>query len=294
MAASAEAVDGRVAVRAAVVPTVERRFLGSEAEVAEGVARVEVDLARPPAAAVPVAVLVVVVLGAVEVAVAGLRAVVDEAVALVAVLLARGLEAVEAMLLVRREVALAVGFFSSSLALTLGRLRWLVTDDVEPGAARRAAVVDVVGGRVGGLLRPPAARDEAVELAAVREAVVEVAAAGRRAVVVVGAPGRLAAVADVADRTVPFVLEGVAGADGVSGVAGAAAAAGSSLGTSELSAAAAASSSATATGEEAVEFSSGASVVASTGVLGTSSAWETSAFSISDMVAVDIAGDGRV
>jgi len=98
------------------------------------------------------------------------------------------------MELVRRAAELSVGFFSSSLALTLGRLRWLAAEVVGAAVERRAAVVVVVGGRVGGLARPPAVRVEVVAVA-VLELVAEDAVPGRRVVVVevVAVPGRLAA-----------------------------------------------------------------------------------------------------
>lgn len=70
-------------------------------------------------------------------------------------------------------------FFSSSLALTLARLRCVAV--VEDDVGRRTVLVVEVGGRVGGLLSPPVV---------VREAVVGAFAA----VVVVVVPGRRAAV----------------------------------------------------------------------------------------------------
>ncbi|KAI6760904.1 hypothetical protein HG530_009764 [Fusarium avenaceum] len=77
------------------------------------------------------------------------------------------------------ETLEAVDFLSSSLALMLGRLRWL---EMELAVGGRRTVE--VGGRVGGLLRPPGAR----ALAVVGLAVVEVAA-GRRVPVAGVAPG---------------------------------------------------------------------------------------------------------
>ena len=84
-----------------------------------------------------------------------------------------------------------VAFFSSSLALTLGRLRWLEVAEV--AVVGRRAVVDVDGGGlVGGLLRPPVTRVlVAVVPWAVLAAVDEVTAERRAAVVAVAAPGRL-------------------------------------------------------------------------------------------------------
>jgi hypothetical protein len=94
-------------------------------------------------------------------------------------------------MLVRLET---VAFFSSSLALMLGRLRWLAVVDAVPG--RRVAVVEVAvpGGRVGGLVRPPVGRVVVVE-AVVLEAAVPAVAPGRRAeaAAVVVVPGRLRA-----------------------------------------------------------------------------------------------------
>lgn len=85
--------------------------------------------------------------------------------------------------LVRRAAAeVVVGFFSSSLALTLARLRCVAVVDEEVG--RRVALVAVVaedGGRVGGLLRP----EVAVVLPV---AVVEAATVGRREAEVAVAP----------------------------------------------------------------------------------------------------------
>lgn len=88
------------------------------------------------------------------------------------------------------------GFFSSSLALTLARLRCVavVEDDVgrRVAAAPAVAVVDD-GGRVGGLLRPVVAvlAAGAVELAAVgrREAEVAVAPVALDEAAVPGARG---------------------------------------------------------------------------------------------------------
>lgn len=89
------------------------------------------------------------------------------------------------VLVLRVEVDETVDFFSSSLALTLGRLRCVAVVD---GTVRRTAVV---GGRVGGLLRPPVARavvvvpvadlvaDGVAAVAVRRVAAAPVAAAGR-------------------------------------------------------------------------------------------------------------------
>jgi hypothetical protein len=84
-----------------------------------------------------------------------------------------GLDTIE--LVLRAEEAVeVVDFLSSSLALILGRLRWLA---LEVDVAGRRTVE--AGGRVGGLLRPPGAR----VLVAAGLAVVEVEP-GRRVPVV--------------------------------------------------------------------------------------------------------------
>lgn len=84
------------------------------------------------------------------------------------------------------RLAVAVGvatFFSSSLALTLARLRCVAV--VEEDVGRRVAAAPVVavaveGGRVGGLLRPA--------VAVLAAGVVEVAVVGRREAEVAVAP----------------------------------------------------------------------------------------------------------
>lgn len=105
--------------------------------------------------------------------------------------------------LVRRE---AVPFFSSSLALTLGRLRWL---DAEVAAVADRRTVEA-GGRVGGLVSPPVARVVPVVLGVVLEATEDVTP-GRRVVAVAVVPGRLGAVVVVFAE--PLGLEGVPGVD---------------------------------------------------------------------------------
>jgi hypothetical protein len=85
-----------------------------------------------------------------------------------------GLDMMELVLLDAVEV---VDFFSSSLALTLGRLRWLEAEVAEVAVARRT--VPGAPGRVGGLLKPPGARVLDAVLA-----VLEVVVPGRRVVVV--------------------------------------------------------------------------------------------------------------
>jgi hypothetical protein len=102
--------------------------------------------------------------------------------------------------LVRLAVVVGV-FLSSSLALMLGRLRWLAVVEEVVGLRRvDVAVVVEVGGRVGGLVRPPVGRAVAV-VPAVLEAVVAVAP-GRRTeeavAVVVVVPARLAVAVAVA------------------------------------------------------------------------------------------------
>lgn len=139
---------------------------------------------------------------------------------------------------VRRALEVRVRFLvSSSEADTEGRDRWVVVDDVLPAAGLRVA--EEVGGRVGGLLRPPVAR--------VVEAVVLVLAAllvGRRAVVVLA---RLAGVSDLvlvvplaeggdlgvslvsaADSAADSTADSTAGSDVGSGVDSAGASAGGS------------------------------------------------------------------
>ena len=101
-------------------------------------------------------------------------------------------------------------FFSSSLALTLARLRCVAV--VEDDVGRRAVLVVEVGGRVGGLLSPPV-----VVRAAVFEAlavVVEVVAVvpGRRAAVPAAAVEVLAA-AVVLAVAVGRVVAGEAGVE---------------------------------------------------------------------------------
>lgn len=199
----------RVAV---VVPAVESLFLaGSVVDVVPGV-RVVVLVA--PVAPVLVPVLVVVVLGLIVlVPVVGLRAAAVALVVPALVLFSPGLEGLDMRLLVRREVVDVVDFFSSSLALTLGRLRWV---EVEVAVVGRRVVVVVPGGRVGGLVRPPVAREVAV-VPAVLDAVVEVVA-GRRTVLVVVVPGRLVAVVVVEAFVCPLDLGAGAASGTGSGV----------------------------------------------------------------------------
>lgn len=85
-----------------------------------------------------------------------------------------GLDMMELVLLDAVEV---VDFFSSSLALTLGRLLWLEAEVAEVAVERRT--VPGAPGRAGGLLKPPGARVLVAVLA-----VLEVVVPGRRAVVV--------------------------------------------------------------------------------------------------------------
>lgn len=109
-------------------------------------------------------------------------------------------------------VDVRVDFLSSSLALTLGRLRWLEVVEVAVVGRRVVVVVEVVGGRVGGLLSPPVARALAVAPAAVRDAEVVPVATVRRAVAVaVVALARLAA----GDVEAALALDGVSGDIGV-------------------------------------------------------------------------------
>lgn len=119
-----------------------------------------------------------------------------------------GLETTALVLLGTVDVG---GFLSSSLALTLGRLRWADEAEVEV-VGRRVAVVAEVGGLVGGLLSPPVARvpvatAAALLLAAVLGVVVEVLPGLRAAVGVAAAPGRFAPLAvAVLDSPSAFVV----------------------------------------------------------------------------------------
>jgi hypothetical protein len=194
-------------VGAAVVDSL---FLGSAA-AEDGVVRVVA--VRGAVALVPVVPVLAadrVVLGAAVPVVAGFRAAEAEAVPELV------LEGLDVRVLVRRAAVVGdLVFFSSSLALTLGRLRWVEVVDVEPVAGRRTALVVVVGGRVGGLLRPPAARavvDDVVP--GVLDAVAVVVPGRRVAVVVVVelVDGRFAAAAAGFDS--PLALAGVS--EGVS------------------------------------------------------------------------------
>lgn len=137
------------------------------------------------------------VLPAVEVAVeTGLLVAVPEAADGTAGFLSAALPGLDVRVLVR--LAVVAGFLSSSLALTLGRLRWEVAVPEEVGRRDAAVVVVVVGGRVGGLLKPAApvrVAEEAVEGVALP--------AGRRAAVVAVAPVALEV---AAGRVVPAVL----------------------------------------------------------------------------------------
>jgi hypothetical protein len=191
LAASAEAAPGRARVRVVVVgaPAVESLF----AAVVVGAAAVRVAVVR---VAEDVAV--------VGLAVAVVRAPVVPMVEVRVVPMVRfsgaGFPGLLVMALVLLDAVEMVDFFSSSLALTLGRLRWL--DTVEEVVGRRTVEVDVVGGRVGGLLRPPVARTDGVAVAVFDAAVV--ATPGRRAVVaVVPVAGRLAKGVALAS---PFLL----------------------------------------------------------------------------------------
>jgi hypothetical protein len=126
------------------------------------------------------AVRVVEVRGAVVDVDAGRRVAVVELVVPTVLLSAAlpGLDTIE--LVLRAEEAVeVVDFLSSSLALILGRLRWLA---LEVDVAGRRTVE--VGGRVGGLLRPPGAR----VLVVAGLAVVEVEP-GRRVAVVEAVAG---------------------------------------------------------------------------------------------------------
>lgn len=142
-----------------------------------------------------VAVLGVVVVGVVP----SRRVAVDELDEARVLLSAAVLPGLETMELVRRVDV--VGFFSSSLALTLGRLLWLPMELAVVG--RRT--VEVAGGRVGGLLKPPGARVLVAVLAVADEAT-----PGRRVAVVEATPGRF-----TAGLASPFDLVGASGEVGV-------------------------------------------------------------------------------
>lgn len=170
-----------------------------------------------PVVLVLVPVLVVVLGFAVLVLAAGLRAAAVALVVPAVVLLSPGLAGLDMRVLVRREeVVETVDFFSSSLALTLGRLRWL---EVEVAVVGRRDVVVVVG-RVGGLLRAPVVR-EVVVGPAVLDAMVEVVP-GRRTVLVVVVPGRRVVVVVVEVLASP--LDFGAGASGAASGVGSGAA----------------------------------------------------------------------
>lgn len=202
---------GRLAVAETrpVAPEVERRL---EAAVAVAPARVAVvdGLAEAVVPEVDVLELSVGALAPVVVVV-GLRTVPAAPVVPAVVFFSAVLPGLDTRVLVLlAAVEVKVDFLSSSLALTLGRLRWLEVVDVEV-VGRRAAVVVEVGGRVGGLLSPPV-RAAAVAPAAVRdEAVVPVAAVRRAVAEVVGALVRLAA----GEVEAALALDGVSGDMGV-------------------------------------------------------------------------------
>lgn len=177
----------RVAVP--VVPAVESLFLtGSVVELVAGV-RVEAVLVTPVVPVVPVRAAVAVLEAVVPVAVVGFLAAAAPVVP--AVLVVVGLAGLDISVLVRRDVVPMVDFFSSSLALILGRLRWLAVEDVAVVGRVRVVVV-VVGGRVGGLLRPPVVR--VVPVVPVLDAVLVVVAGLRIVPVVVVPAGRLTVV----------------------------------------------------------------------------------------------------
>jgi hypothetical protein len=253
-------------VRVVVVdPTVDRRFLGSVAEAVVPGARVDAVLGTPvvvPGFGAGVAREDVV---AGVVLVAGLRA---DAVVPAGVRVAVGLAGLDMMLLVRRAaVAEAAGLRSSSLALTLGRLRWVEVVDVAV-VGRRAAIVDVVGGRVGGLLRPPVARAVAVVPAVLDGVVVEVP--GRRTVLVVVPAGRLTAEVVVGLASPLALAAGLGASDALaSGDEGIGVASLSSFGTSEA---------------DSTAVSSGCSSCSSSSWGSCSSALGTSTFSMSAIV----------
>jgi Fe2+ transport system protein FeoA len=208
LADSAEGA-GRVVVREAAVkdPEVESRLLAVGVVPAVRVAVVRV------AEAVGVAAvrLAVAVRGVVAVVDGGLRAAVVEP-AVPTVRLSAVLAGLDMMELVLRADATeeVVDFLSSSLALMLGRLRWLDMD-VAVGGRRMVEAA----GRVGGLLRPPGAR---VVLEVVGLTVEEVAP-GRRVAVAAAEPGCLS-VGFAPGLSFAFSLTGVSGDEGVAVVLG--------------------------------------------------------------------------
>ena len=210
LAASAEGA-GRAVVRDAAVkdPEVESRLLAVGVAPVVRVAVVRVAEALGVAA---VRLVVVLVRGAAVVVDAGRRVAVVEPVA-PTVLFSAVLAGLDAIELVLRAEAMeeVVDFLSSSLALMLGRLRWL---DIEVAVGGRRTVEP--GGRVGGLLRPPGARVlEAVVGLAVEE---EDVAPGRRVAVAEAAPGCLRA-GFAPGLSFAFSFTGVSGDEGVAGVA---------------------------------------------------------------------------
>lgn len=177
---------------AVVLPTVERRL----AAVVEAVpARVvgAADLAEPVAAEVDVREPRVEVLVPAA-AVADLRA---RPVVPVAVLLSADPPGLAMMVLVLlAAVEVNADFLSSSLAPTLGRLRCVDEVEVAVVGRRVVGVVDDIGGRVGGLLRPPLGRAPVVGPVDVRDeadVAVPVTPALRAVAVVLANPVRLVA-----------------------------------------------------------------------------------------------------
>lgn len=177
-------------MRVAVVPAVESLFLaGSVVELAAG-ARVEAVLVTPVEPVAPVREVVAVLEAVVPVAAVGFLAAAVVPVVPVALVVV-GFEGLDIKVLVRRAVVPTLDFFSSSLALTLGLLRWLAVELV--AVVGRVRVVDVVvGGLVGGLLKPPVAvrAEPAVPVAPVLDAGVVVVVPGLRTVPVVVPAGR--------------------------------------------------------------------------------------------------------
>ena len=209
------AVEGRLArveVREDVAgaPAVERRFEAVDVVVLAPVpVRVVVAEGRVEAVVPDIDVrdpIVDVLVPVAFVELIGLRTV---PVAPATVLLSAALGLDDVRVLVRlAAVEVRVGFLSSSLALTLGRLRWL--EVVEVAVVGRRAVVVVVGGRVGGLVSPPVARVPATVLVPDRDEAVDPVAAARLAAAAV--------VVDVAlARLAAGEVDAVLALDGVSG-----------------------------------------------------------------------------
>lgn len=153
----------------------DNRFLASVVDGAVPRREVAVLVAVVPVVVEDLAAVVVRgLLVLVVVAVAGLRA---AAVVFVGVVLV--FDGLDSKVLVRRDEVEVVDFFSSSLALTLGRLRWLVALELVVGRFN----VLLAAGRVSGLV-VPAVAVRVVAVPVVLAPVVVVVVPGRRVAVV--------------------------------------------------------------------------------------------------------------